>query len=225
MTQRQYVIPTRPGMGRGLVNHDERSKAYRAVDLTDQTKPRTHTWRRAGAYDQGQTPECVAYTGKGILNSQKLSAAVAYTVRSKYDTEAFYHGAQTHDEMPGENYDGTSALGLCRYLKSVGLIHAYHWNFSLDDTLLSLSWVGPVGIGIMWTEQMFTPDSEGYVRPLGAEAGGHEIEVTAIDVTRQRVTLTNSWGTSWGRNGRAYLSWDDLGTLLSNNGDSVVITA
>ena len=222
---RQYLIPTGAGMGRGLVNHDDASRDFRAVDLTDQTRPRTKFWRRGAAYDQGQTPECVANTGKGILNSSPLSAAVPYAIRTSYNRHDFYVGAQKNDQWWGENYEGTSGLGLCRYLRSVGLIESYHWCFGLDDVLLTLSHVGPVGIGINWTDDMFRPDSNGYVRPTGGVAGGHEVELTGIDVGRRRVTLTNSWGTGWGMHGRAYLTFDDLGTLLADDGDAFVVTA
>jgi hypothetical protein len=225
VANRQYVIPTLPGMGRGLVNHDEQSKGYRAVTLTDQTKPRTKSWVRGGPYDQGQTPKCVAFTGKGILNTTTLSAAVPYAVRSKYDPDVFYRGAQANDEWYGSDYDGTSGLGLCRYLKTNGKIRAYHWAFGLDEALLTLSWVGPLGIGIMWMNDMFDPDADGYLHATGGEAGGHEIEVTGIDVTRKRVTVTNSWGPEWGRNGRAYMSFDTLGKVLAADGDAFVITA
>jgi hypothetical protein len=223
MTARQYVIPTRPGMGRGLVNHDERSKGFRAVDLTDQTQPRTKSWSRGRAYDQGATSECVAYTGKGLLNTRPLSSLWPYRVRARYNPDTLYAGAQSHDEWPGEAYDGTSALGLCRYLTEQNIIKGYRWCFGVDEVVLTLSWVGPVGIGIQWTNDMFEPDADGYLHPSGSVAGGHEIELTGVDVKAQRVTITNSWGTAWGHNGRAYLAFADLAALLANDGDAVVL--
>lgn len=225
MSSRQYVIPTLPGMGRGLVNHDERSKAYRATVRVDTAKPRTRGWRRGAAYDQGRTSECVANTGKGILNTADMSAAVPWAVRSRYDRHAFYVGAQQHDQWDGEAYDGTSALGLCRYLAQIGIIGTYRWCFGLDDVLLTLSYVGPVGIGIGWREGMWEPDSDGLIHATGDVVGGHEVELTGVDVKARTVVLTNSWGVEWGRNGRACLSWDDLGMLLADDGDAVAITS
>lgn len=223
MTQRQRPIHTLPGMGRGLVNHDEASKAFPAVALCEERKPRTHAWRRGAAYDQGETPLCVGYTGKGILNSQQLSRAVPYRVRITYPPDTLYEGAKKSDAWPGDEYEGTSGLGLCRYLKSAGMIHEYRWCFGLYDVLLALSWVGPVGIGVGWHEGMRCPDSDGYIRATGEALGGHEVELTGIDVRRQRVVVTNSWGTGWGMQGRAFLSFDDLGTLLHEEGDAFVV--
>lgn len=224
MTERQFIIPTQPNMGRGLVNHDERSKAFRAVDIIDQTKPRNRSWIRGRAYDQGNNPHCVAFTGKGILNTLKLSHGVDYDVRRRYSTDDFYAGAQANDEWPGENYDGTSGLGLCRFLASRGIIREYRWCFGLEDVLRTLSWVGPVGLGIWWYESMFDPSPDGFVSPAGNRAGGHEIELTGVDVHRETVTLTNSWGVGWGMNGKAKLTWSDLDRLLSEQGDAFVIT-
>ena len=224
MTERQFIIPTQPNMGRGLVNHDERSKNYRAVDLIDQTNPRTKSWLRGRPYDQGNVPHCVAFTGKGILNTMLMSRLVDYSIRRNYSTDWMYRGCQLNDEWPGENYEGTSGLGLCRFLKAENIIHEYRACFGLQDVLLALSWLGPVALGIWWYESMFDPSPDGFVSPAGNRAGGHEIELTSVDARRETVTLTNSWGVGWGVRGKAKLTWSDLDRLLSEQGDAYVIT-
>jgi hypothetical protein len=167
----------------------------------------------------------VAYTGKGILNTLPLSHNVEYDVRSEYDPNDFYIGARQNDEWPGEQYEGTSGLGLCRFLTSIGLIKEYRWCFGLQDVLLTVSHIGPVGLGIWWYNDMFYPDSQGYLHPTGMEAGGHEIEIVGVDVSEKCVILCNSWGVGWGDEGHAKLSWTDLDTLLENEGDAFVVTA
>ena len=227
MTERHYVIPTQPGMGRGLVNHDERSKNFRAVNLIPPDVPttfRTKAWRRGRAYNQHQTPHCVAYTGKGILNTVPRSRLAAYLIRSRYNTTQFYTGAQNHDEWEGQAYDGTSGLGLCRYLASIGLIDQYLWCFGLSDVLRTLSWLGPIGLGIMWPERFFRPDSNGYLELGGGDAGGHEIEITGIDPHDMWVEITNSWGTNWGNKGRARIRWPVLEDRLEAHGDAFIVT-
>lgn len=223
MTDRQYVIPTLPGMGRGLVNHDDRSKAFRAVDLLDPNLvTRSRKWQRGWAYDQGATSQCVAFTGKGLLNTSPVARHARWSKRSRYSPADFYLGAQLHDEWDGESYDGTSALGLCRYLTELGILAEYRWCFGLQDVLLTLSHIGAVGIGIWWYDSMFRP-VDGLLRVEGSRAGGHEIEVTGIDIDRREVILTNSWGLRWGVRGRARLAWDDLDRLLSEDGDAFVM--
>ena len=76
---------------------------------------------------------------------------------------------------------------------------------------------------MQWREGMRHPDTDGYIRTTGESLGGHEVELTGIDVRRQRVVVTNSWGTQWGVQGRAFLTFDDLGMLLHEEGDAFVV--
>jgi hypothetical protein len=223
MTDRQYVIPTLPGMGRGLVNHDDRSKAFRAVDLLRPDEvPRDRQWRSGLAYDQRTTSQCVAFTGKKMLNTSQVSRHARWWRRRLYSTTDFYRGAQLNDEWDGEAYDGTSALGLCRYLTELGILTEYRWCFGLSDVLLTVSHIGAVGIGIWWYDSMFQPVN-GRLHVAGDRAGGHETVLTGNDVGRREVILTNSWGRGWGVKGKARLGWDDLDRLLQEDGDAFVM--
>lgn len=212
------------GLGR-IPEFDERSRQFRATALlTETAQPITKTWRRGGAYDQGATPHCVAFTGKGILNTAPASSLEVYDVRSKYSTDQFYAGAQRLDQWPGENYDGTSGLGLAKYLREVALIKEYRWCFGLTDVLLALSYEGPVGIGVNWYTNMFYPNSYGYIGPGGEVEGGHEVELIGVDTSKRHVIGMNSWGTGWGPlNGRFLMTYDVLDRLLSEQGDAVVL--
>jgi len=213
---------TEYGLGR-LPEFDERSRGFRAVSpFTELLAPVTKTWRRGTAYDQGQTPQCVAFTGKGILNTAPWSGMVPYRTRIRYSTQEFYDGAQRNDQWPGENYDGTSALGLGKYLLSKGLISEYRWNFGLADTLLALSYTGPVGIGVDWWTKMFSP-VDGFVEIGGQVEGGHEVELIGVNVEHEYVIGMNSWGPYWGLNGRFRMRYDTLNQLLMSGGDSVVL--
>lgn len=225
MTERNILIPTQPGMGRSLINHDEASKLFpaRALLKASQDEPRNRTWRRGRAYDQGMTSTCVAQTGKGILNTSPESSDVPYNERRNYDINEFYEGAQQHDEWPGEAYDGTSGLGLCRYLQRSGYITEYRWCFGLQDVLLTLSHVGPVGLGVWWYTGMFEPGERGIVEPTGAREGGHEVELIGVDVDDEEVIFMNSWGVEWGDRGRGRLKWTHLERLLNEQGDAFVI--
>lgn len=226
---KQYLIPTQPGMGRSLVNHDDRSRLYpaRAMLPRGVDEIRRKTWGRYGVYDQGATPHCVAFAGKGVFNSATMRGRVPYRRRANFDTGEWYAGAQANDEWPGESYDGTSALGLCRYLAGRGALSEYRWCFGLHDVLLTLSYVGPVMLGVWWYESMFDPDGDGYIEPAGPQVGGHEVELVGVTPpTRNRegfVTLVNSWGRGWGVGGRAKLTWSDLEFLLAQDGDAVVL--
>lgn len=221
-------IPTTPQMGRSIIEHDPQSFDYPARGFL--MKPglarRDKTWRRGRAYDQGSTSSCVGQTVKGVLNTSPLSAEVPYRTRAAYDAYSFYRNGQDYDEWPGEepDYFGTSANGVCKYLKKTGVISEYRWCFGLDDVIDTLVQHGPVAIGVWWYERMMTTDADGFIKPSGRQIGGHEVELHGVKIDDEYVIGTNSWGLGWGVRGRFNLRWTDLDSLLRDQGDAVTIT-
>lgn len=220
-------IHTEPTMGRSIITHDPASRAFPAMGLLalPSVPRRDRTWRRGVVYDQGPTSSCVGQTFKGILNSAPVSTGLKYQVRTRLDAVDLYRNAQRFDQWPGEepDYEGTSALGACKYLQGQGLISEYRWCFGVDDVIDTLVQHGPVGIGVVWYGGMMNTDSSGFVHPTGSKVGGHEVEINGVNVKGRYVIGTNSWGAGWGVKGRFKLSWDDLGTLLDDDGDAVTV--
>lgn len=70
---------------------------------------------------------------------------------------------------------------------------------------------------------MFDPDPTGRIAVVERSgiAGGHEYEVEEIDVPNGRVWLTNSWGSGWGIEGRAWMDFLTFGALLKQGGDAI----
>lgn len=139
---------------------------------------------------------------------------------------ALYSKATQLDDYPGQyppTDTGSDGLSVAKALQAAGEISGYQHTFTLNDALLALTQT-PVITGVNWYEAMFNPDADGRLHPTGAVAGGHEFVVDEIDVENKRVWMTNSWGASWGVQGRAYLTWDDWGTLLGQQGDVTVFT-
>ena len=69
---------------------------------------------------------------------------------------------------------------------------------------------GPVVVGTAWTNDMFNPDSTGLVKPTGAVAGGHcYLMLEKVDADDTYV-FQNSWGASWGHNGRFKMKRSDF---------------
>jgi hypothetical protein len=218
------------GLGR-IPSFDERSRDYpiRALSVGP---IRTKTWRRPLALDQGNTPQCVGYSLWGAYNTGPLTSTYSLTKRHSITPTDIYNGAQTLDEWPGTDYEGSSVLGGVKWLKANGFISEYRWCFSLDDVLTTLSNVGPVVVGTDWLTEMFNgPDPDpgrtaslaNALPCLGDVAGGHAWELHGINVTEQIVIATNSWSPSWGDEGRMYVKWDDLQRLLDNQGEALVI--
>jgi C1A family cysteine protease len=70
---------------------------------------------------------------------------------------------------------------------------------------------------------MWRTDADGYIHATGENEGGHEVELIGVDVSERCVIGMNSWGDNWGVRGRFKLHWEDLETLLAEQGDAFVI--
>jgi hypothetical protein len=210
-----------PGLGR-LVQFDEKSRAYPIRALVGGKVPRSYTWQVGVWLDQGETSSCVGHAW-----AHELCARPAVALVDQPYAMQLYREAQKIDEWPGESYDGTSVLAGAKVCKSRGFYGEYRWAFGLSDLVLALGYAGPAVLGITWHEDMFTPDSTGRIRPTGQIVGGHAIlayGVAGRTKTRfvPQIWLHNSWGKGWGVNGRAWMSWDDMATLLHEEGEACV---
>jgi hypothetical protein len=201
-----------------LVSHDPRSLAFPAPSAPIR-KAVTH--RHYGLIlDQGQLGSC---TGNAM--AQALMTAPLHqkgrTLTEK-DAVSIYSAATVIDGAPGQyppDDTGSSGLAVAKVAKSRGLITGYTHAFGLDHALGALQ-LSPLLVGVNWHEAMFTPDAQGFVHPDGNVAGGHEF--VCIGDTGSHLVFLNSWGKSWGRNGRFFMTYADFGTLLNEQGDVVV---
>jgi len=206
----EHVLDRRP-------HFDERSKAYPIRALLDTSQPRSYSWRCTTWLDQGREGACVGHAW-----AHERAAMPVERPATSEDAFEIYRAAQKIDPWPGEDYSGTSVLAGAKAAMTKGWLKEYRWAFNLNDTLTAISRKGPVVLGIDWYEGMFETDIYGYVRPTGALAGGHAILARGVNITRRTVSLHNSWSQDWGVNGRALITWDDLGMLLASGGEACV---
>jgi len=164
---------------------------------------------------QGNFPHCVGHSWAGFLSSAPLMTEDGPA------PEAIYHGAQEHDEWEGTNYDGSSVRGGAKFLQLQGRLSGYLWAFTVEDIE---RWVlggnGCVVLGTNWRQGMFDPEKDGRLRLTGPTVGGHAYLLYGMHHARGIARIQNSWSRNWGVNGRAYLSYDDLRTLLSEDGEA-----
>lgn len=209
------------GLGR-LVQKDKRNANFPLPKEIVPVEVRDRYWWGASVYDQGDTPQCVGYAGFGWL------AGGPTTNRPPFTATDLYHWAQVRDEWPGEGYDGTSTLGLMKALKDKGYISEYRWATDAETLVAWILTKGPVLVGTNWHYDMFMPDTDGFIEPLGEIVGGHEWRIVGADRdkvcpdgSQGAVRMVNSWGYSWGDHGRAWVSFDDLDSLIKNDGEAV----
>lgn len=219
-------FPEDPRLGRKVAVLDPRSRQFAAVGaiVGEDRAPRTKTWRTyPRAFDQGMTSECTIYSGKRLINCAPLRATIDPDLRLDLETTPLYNYAQTIDEWPGTDYDGTSCLAAAKAFKHKSITHGYRWCFGIDDVLKTVSWYGPVSIGVSWYNSMFNPKADGtlVVNTRSGLAGGHAVAIIGLDVSKEIVKISNSWGTGWGDRGRCYMTFTDLDLLLQDWGEAV----
>lgn len=221
--------PKDPRLGRH-VRHDSRSLRFlvRAEDPSTLESVRHES--RIPVLDQGNLGSCTGNAAVHVLGSAPFFGTHDLPlgldgVANEAQAVAIYAEATRLDPWPGEwepDDTGSDGLAVAKALTARGLIAGYQHATSLEACLTALA-ERPVMIGTVWRSGMFEPTADGRLRVSGAEQGGHEYCLDELDVKRKRVWMRNSWGPSWGVNGRAWLSWADLGRLLDDLGDVTVL--
>jgi hypothetical protein len=185
-------------------------------------------WKReVPVFDQGNLGSCTGNAGIGCLSTDPFYATLP--TGTKLDEAAavdLYSAATVIDSAPGQyppDDTGSDGLSIAKVLKSRGLISGYQHTFTFTDCLKALT-NQPVIIGTVWYDSFFNPSTNGEISidPGSTVQGGHEYVLDEIDTANGRVGFTNSWGSSWGINGRGYMSYATLQRLLAEQGDVTV---
>jgi hypothetical protein len=179
-------------------------------------------------FDQGNLGSCTGNAATGCVGTEPFYQTLpANTVLDEATAINVYSDATHIDSAPGSyppDDTGSDGISVAKIVQQRGWISGYQHAFTLNDALAALSNRGPVIVGTNWYSSMFNPTLDGELT-IGANdtiAGGHEYILDEIDVTNQRVWMQNSWGTTWGQNGRAWMSYATLQRLLSEQGDVTV---
>ncbi len=214
------------GMGR-LLQKDKRNLNYLMPKITVPAQVRRRYWAGGAVLDQGDTPQCVGYAGFGWLTGGPV------TNKPDFTPADLYTWARQKDEWPGEDYDGTSTLGLMKALKDKGYISEYRWATDAETLVAWILAKGPVIVGTNWYRDMFTPDIHtGFIYPNhSANDGGHEWRIVGADRDKHcpdgtigALRMVNSWGHGWGELGRAWVSIPVMDRLNKEDGEAVTPT-
>jgi hypothetical protein len=232
LRQRQPWTADRYAGGRNLV-HDPRSKAYRAK--VGGVRPRDVIHRHYGpVLDQLRLGSCTGNSGRQVQNCEPLHRPGERIYRED-DAVDLYSGATRRDPWAGSwppDDTGPSGLAVGAELVARGDIDRYEWGFGIDDAL-RLATLDTISVGSEWTEGMFDPDEDGFIRPRGPVAGGHQWTIRGINWRQEWVLVLNSWGPGWGGwidratgtrvfAGHARLRFPDLAELVVTRKGDVV---
>lgn len=220
--------PKDPRLGRHVA-HDSRSLRFLAPARDPRKLASVRHQIRIGLMDQEDVGSCVGHAAVNVLASPAFWPAAEAPLAAAGDPHLYavglYSDATKVDPWQGEyepDDTGTDGLSVAKVLHARGLISGYQHATSLNAALTALA-VRPVMIGSSWLEGMYEVGSDGHVRVAGQSYGGHEYALDELDVARGRVWIRNSWGPSWGQDGRAWITWGELDKLLRDAGDCTVL--
>lgn len=190
------------------------------IDLRDEEYPfrrasskrTSHYWQSRYHGDQGDDPYCVGFAWAHWLEANPLC--------QQLPGDGIYRLAKYLDNWNGENYEGTSVRAGAKVLGILKYIREYRWATTVTPVVNTILAVGPVVCGVDWHEGMMSPDAKGVIHATGEVVGGHAVLLDGVSKPRRMVRVKNSWGTNWGRNGRAWLSFADLHDLLGSLGEA-----
>jgi hypothetical protein len=206
-------------LGRHVL-HDERSREY--VAAGQPIKSVTHA-AHGLPLDQGEIGSCTANALCGAVDSEPDLGS--HQAETEQDALKLY---ELETQLEGKPYPpndpGGSGLMVCKAAQQLGLITGYQHAFGLKGALEALV-VRPVITGIPWYTSFDTPDPEtGEVTlaPGATIRGGHEIVADGIDAPAELVWFWNSWGATWGKEGRFCMKFETWGQVLQQQGDVTV---
>jgi hypothetical protein len=216
----EIPVPNRR-LGRHL-QHDPRSRTFRVTRLP---KLETKAWKRHGRiFDQAALGSCTGMAMAGVLMTEPFYRSGTDLVED--DAVELYELATRLDCIPGSyppDDTGSTGLAVAKAAKRRGFLARYEHAFGLTDALHALQH-GPILAGLPWYDSFDDPYGIGAELVITADAqarGGHEVEISEIDVEAKIVRGPNSWGEGWGERGYFSMTWSTLRRLLGEQGDVV----
>lgn len=151
----------------------------------------------------------------GRLQQQGASAQ---QIAQAFAFEGYYRCRQV-DEIPGENYSGTTAAGGAKTAVECKGWGEYRWTEDVWEFAVWVSRNGPACIAVDWMTGCMEPDSDNFLNLTGVVEGGHLVCVNGFSVRRRAFSIKQSWGEDHGEDGFVWMRLDDLGQLVAGNGE------
>lgn len=237
-----------PGeLGRRFTEHAEENLRYLTRPLLDAAQvddDSTNVWWPFPTTGGGPFPLDQAKEGgcTGWGSAHELAAGpIQVPGMTNAVALALYRRNQEEDRRAGRFFDaGATVAATCKALLADHRITGYLWNKGAADTIRALR-VGPVALGIDWSNAQYKTGDDGLVTVDNDWVGGHFIVLAGRQVVDEPglppvvkrygpgVWWPNTWGDSYGvalpqlnlRKGAGFVPDDTLAELLDRQGESV----
>lgn len=187
--------------------------------VSEAATPRWRYWTGGKILDQGDTPHCVGFSWAGWMGISPVRSLKDYDAL-EFMGHDIYAACKLLDGIP--TVDGTYVRTGATVQKNRGRLSAYLWANTPEELRAWLLTKGPVVVGTDWLREMFWPDKAGLISVNGELAGGHAYLLTGYNRDRNIFRIQNSWGTTWGVKGRAWVKGADMDRLLFDRGGEAV---
>jgi hypothetical protein len=209
--------------------HDDKDRRHLMRPIAEAKRITRRLWASPGVLDQGYTSQCVIYACDKWMTTRPITNKGFLTAEER---ERIYREVQALDEWAQEPHEGTSVRAMYKWLKARGFVSGYNWSFTCEPVIDHVLAVGPVEMGTIWDGGLSEPDKYGYIASTKDTADDEGHAWTIIGADRERVhpktkevgavRMVNSWGTSWGESGRAWLTFSELNKLIALEGEAAV---
>jgi hypothetical protein len=209
--------------------HDPRSRNYSIAAVRPIVEPVARSWRTGPVLDQRSEGACVGFGCALELSSSPIRVPDVDDAFARQ----LYRDARDVDRVEHDlNWpDGASVLAGAKVLRARGFIDSFRWAFSVEELRAAIITAGPAILGLNWYDSMYDTDESGMVEVSGELVGGHcilcygyhpSMRVPGWRGRHEVFRWQNSWGLSYGVNGRGIVRIEDMARLLAENGESCV---
>lgn len=166
------------------------------------------------ALDQMETSHCVGFSAANWGINSPINTPFANA-----DGHRFYYECKEIEGEPNAE-NGAYLRSIGKVLKNNRHLEAYAFAHDMETIRWWLLNKGPLIVGTIWKEGMYTPDENNLIYATGATLGGHAY---LLNEWREDgyIGIQNSWGPEWGINGKAYISKEDFADIFSYGGEAL----
>ena len=180
-----------------------------------------------GPLDQGNFGTCVGNGWAQWGNTLPIDDHYDETAaRAIYYEATVIDGQPDNPDAPNGGQQGSNVRSGAKAMQNRARLGTYAFAASIDEVRAWVDQHGPVVFGTDWTQQMFTPDANGYVSPSDGDVKGGHCYLCVGDLPGEgALVFQNSWGAGWGTTidgvaGRFKMTYADAASLLAQQGES-----